>query len=102
MMRTHFQCLLSQTANQPNKWLQPNAFRHVDVAKNTCQFKPSIRKENKGGLSNFKHSKVVGARQAGLNILETADLLGFLLEGCRGSPKTWRLKSVSCVTKMPC
>lgn len=27
--------LLSQTANQPSKWLQPNAFMHVDVAKNT-------------------------------------------------------------------
>ncbi|KAF7643371.1 hypothetical protein LDENG_00240420 [Lucifuga dentata] len=31
----------------------------------------------KGNLSDFEHSMVVGARQAGLSIAETADLLGF-------------------------
>ena len=31
----------------------------------------------KGDLSDFEHDMVVGARQAGLSISETADLLGF-------------------------
>lgn len=31
----------------------------------------------KGDLSDFEHGMVVGGRQAGLSISETADLLGF-------------------------
>ncbi len=33
--------------------------------------------ENRGDLSDFERGMVVGARQAGLNISKTADLLGF-------------------------
>lgn len=39
------------------------------------KFKPSIKMGNKGDLSNFKYSTVVGARQFG--ITDTAGLLGF-------------------------
>ncbi len=37
----------------------------------------SIRMGKKGDLSDFEHGMVVGARQAGLSISKTADLLGF-------------------------
>ncbi len=40
------------------------------------KFKPSIRKGEKGDLSDFESGMVVGARRAGLSISETADLLG--------------------------
>lgn len=39
------------------------------------QFKLSIRKVRKGDLSDFERDIVVGARQAGLSISETAYLL---------------------------
>ncbi len=41
------------------------------------KFKPSIRMEKKGDLSDFERGMVVGARRAGLSISKTADLLGF-------------------------
>ncbi len=41
------------------------------------KFKPSIRMGKKMGRSDFERGMVVGARQAGLSILKTADLLGF-------------------------
>ncbi len=41
------------------------------------RLKPSIRTEKKGDLSDSERGMVVGARRAGLNISETADLLGF-------------------------
>ncbi len=41
------------------------------------KFKLSIRMGKKVDLSDFKHGMVVGARQAGLSISQTADLLGF-------------------------
>lgn len=42
------------------------------------QFKLSIRiGKKKGDLSDSEHGIVVAARPAGLNITETADLLGF-------------------------
>ena len=37
----------------------------------------TIRIGKKGDLSDFECGMVVGARQAGLSISETADLLGF-------------------------
>ena len=41
------------------------------------KFKPNIRLEKKGDLSDFECGLVAGARWAGLSISETADLLGF-------------------------
>jgi len=46
---------------------------HLDM------FNLSIRTGKKGDLSDFECGMVVDARQAGLNISETADLLGFSL-----------------------
>ncbi len=41
------------------------------------KFKPSIRMEKKGDLSDFEHGMFVGTRRAGLSISKIADLLGF-------------------------
>ncbi len=41
------------------------------------KFIPSIRVGKKGDLSDFERGMVVGARQAGLRISKTADLLRF-------------------------
>ena len=49
---------------------------HVDMV-NLLKFKSSIRMGKKGDLSDFERGIVVGARQAGLSISKTADLLGF-------------------------
>ena len=40
-------------------------------------FRPNVRMEKKCDLSDFDHGMIVGARQGGLSITETADLLGF-------------------------
>lgn len=44
---------------------------------NILKFKPSIRLERKGDLSEYKRGMVVCARQAALSVSETAALLGF-------------------------
>ncbi len=44
---------------------------------NLLKFKPSIKMGKKGDLSDFERGTVVGARQAGLSISNTADLLRF-------------------------
>ncbi len=41
------------------------------------KFTPGIRIGTKGDLSDFERGIVVGARQAGLSISKSADLLGF-------------------------
>ncbi len=41
------------------------------------KFKLSIRMGKKWDLSDFERGMAVGARQTGLSILKTADLLGF-------------------------
>lgn len=41
------------------------------------KFKLQDRTGKKGDLNDFEHNMVVVARQAGLRISETADLLGF-------------------------
>lgn len=43
---------------------------------NILKFKPSIRLERKGDLSEYKRGMVVCARQAALSVSETTDLLG--------------------------
>ena len=40
-------------------------------------FRPNIRMMKKCDLSGFDRGMIVGVRQGGLSILETADLLGF-------------------------
>ena len=40
-------------------------------------FRPNVRMGKKCDLSDFDHGMIVGARQGGLSISETADLLGF-------------------------
>lgn len=40
------------------------------------KFKPSIRIEKNGDLSDYEQCMVVAARQAGLYVKESADLLG--------------------------
>ncbi len=60
----HFIRYTCSIANQPITWQQLNAFRHLDVVKTTCKFKPSIRMGKKGDLSDFERGIVVGARRA--------------------------------------
>jgi len=50
---------------------------HIYIHTYMLRFKPSIRIGKKGDLSDFEHGMVVGARQAGLSISATADLLRF-------------------------
>jgi len=65
-------------ANQPIKWQQLIAFRHLDVVKTTCWSSNRASEwGNKRDLSDFERGMVVGARRAGLSISKTADLLGF-------------------------
>ena len=40
-------------------------------------FRPNVRMGKKCDLSDFDRDMIVGARQGGLSISETADLLGF-------------------------
>ena len=40
-------------------------------------FRPNVRMGKKCDRSDFDHGMIVGARQGGLSISETADLLGF-------------------------
>ena len=51
------------------------ACRHGQEAQ--VLFRPNIRMGKKCDLSDFEHRMVVGGRQDGLSISETADLLGF-------------------------
>ncbi len=70
--------LLTQIANQPITRQQVNAFWHLDVVKTTCWSSNRASKwVRNGNLSGFEHRMVVGARQAGLSISKTADLLQF-------------------------
>lgn len=57
-------------ANQPITWQKSNTFRPVDVLK-------SIRMKRRRDLSDSQCGVVVGARCAGLSILQSADRLGF-------------------------
>jgi len=43
----------------------------------------------RGDLSNFEHGMVVGARQAGLSISQSAQLLGFSLTTISRVSKEW-------------
>ena len=61
----------------------------------------SVATGRKGDLNDFERGMVVGARQAGLSISETADLLGF-----SRTTISWGLQrkypvSGSCVEEMP-
>jgi len=51
------------------------------------KFKLSIRTGKQGDLSDFERGMVVGARQAGLSISETVDLLGF---SCKTISRVYR------------
>ena len=56
---------------------------------NLFKFKPSNRMGKKGGLSDFDHVNVDGARRACLSISETADLLGFSLTTISRVNREW-------------
>ncbi len=63
------------------------------------KLKPSIRLGKKGDLSDFERGMVVGARQTGLSISKTTDLLGFSENG----PKKRKYPVEAAMwTKMPC
>lgn len=64
---------LNLISNEPITFYQLSECRYGQVGLLT--FKPSIKMGNKGDLSNFKYSTVVGARQFGIS--DTSGLLGF-------------------------
>ena len=59
-------------------WQQSNAQNHADIGLELqLMFTSTIRMGKKCDLSNFDCGMIIGARQGGLSISETADLLGF-------------------------
>ena len=64
-----------QIFNKPIMWQQLNAYKHADVIKRFSWF--SARMQKKCDRSDFDCGMIVGARQGGLSISETADRLVF-------------------------
>ena len=59
-------------------WQQINAYDHTDMVKRFCCFSDQMSEVGKKcDLSDFDCGMIVGARQGGLSISETADLLVF-------------------------
>ena len=63
-----------QILNHPIMWQQLNALRHADAVKRFSYFSDQMSEQ---GKSDFDRGMIVGARQVGLIISETAHLLGF-------------------------
>ena len=79
-----------QIFNQPIMWQACKACRHGQEVH--LFFRPSVRMGKKYDLSDFDLGMIVGARQGGLSISETADLLGFSHITVSRVCKEWREK----------
>lgn len=75
MMKQQFIWSLTQISNQTSQCLQACRRGQDDLLKT----KRSIRMWKKGNLSDFERGVIADAKQAGLRISKTADLLGFCI-----------------------
>ena len=67
-----------QIFNQPIMWQQLNVYKHAGHGQEVqLFFRPNVKMGKKLDPSDYDRGIIVGARQGGLNISETADLLGF-------------------------